>query len=53
MTGNRIVAVVVASGGSAICGADGSKAPNPDVLVHCERAERLRPVAPARPKRVQ
>lgn len=51
MTGNRIVTVVVASGGSALCGADGTKAPTPDVLVHCDRSTRLRPNEPARPQR--
>ena len=52
MAGNRIVTVVVASGGSAMCGADGTKSPNPDVLVHCDRSARLRPSEPVRPKRV-
>jgi hypothetical protein len=51
MTGNRIVAVVAASGGSVVCGADGTKAPSPDVLVHTVRSARIRPVEPARPKR--
>jgi hypothetical protein len=52
MAENRIVTVVVASGGSAICGADGTKSPSLDALVHCERSERIRPGEPARPKRV-
>ena len=56
MAEKRIVTVVVASGGNAVCGSDGTKAPSLDVFVRCahtergERSERVRPVEAARPK---
>ena len=51
MNQNRTVAVVAASGGSALCGSDGTKSPTPDVLVHCERGEQVRPLEAQRPNR--
>lgn len=51
----RIVTVVAASGGNAVCGASGIPEipyPTPDALVYTNRSARVRPAEAVRPKRV-